>query len=241
MNAGPDINTPCGSADSTAIYSESYAPTYERLFIEHPLWGPKLAFNTRTISVLLSPLGLWLDTCCGSGWHLAQFPYHRRVGLDFSRAQLKRAQQRNPGVSFVQADVCDYEFPDEQRFDLVTSFWSAYSYLNDEARIQALVEKLVRWTAPGGSLYLELTVPETLEDFNASEFAEETGTTVELQSPDGVRWQFHDAGGIHRMMSPPLEFFTNLITPHFARVESDVVVRSLRQLVAMEKRQSNRA
>ena len=117
----------------------------------------------------------------------------------------------------------------------MTNFWSAYSYLNDEAKIRALVEKLVRWTAAEGSLYLELTVPETLEDFNDSEFAAETGTKVVLQSPDGVRWQFHDPGGIHKMMSPPLEFFTDLIVPHFARVESAVVVRSLRQLIAWGK------
>ena len=54
--------------------------------------------------------------------------------------------------------------------------------------------------------YLEPTVPELLEDFNDSEFAAETGASVSLQSPDGVRWNYHDAGGVHRMMSPQLEF-----------------------------------
>ena len=223
----------------TDIYSESYALTYNRLYIAHPLWEPKRAFNTRAIAALLNPLGLWLDTCCGQGWHLAQFPHHRRVGIDISDAQLKRAMQRNPGVPFIQADLSDYEFSDGQQFDLVTNFWSAYSYLNDEAKIRALVEKLVRWTAAEGSLYLELTVPETLKDFNDSEFAAETGTKVVLQSPDGVRWQFHDPGGIHQMMSPPLEFFTDLIAPHFAKVESAVVVRSLRQLIAWGKNPSD--
>jgi len=232
-NFGKETYVPNESSAAVAIYNASYAPVYERLFIEHPLWEPKRAFNKRAISALLHPLGLWLDTCCGQGWHLAQFPNHRRVGLDISGAQLKRAQQQNPGVSFIQADLSDYEFPDEQWFDLVTNFWSAYSYLNDEAKIRAMVEKMVRWTAPGGALYMELTAPEMLEDFNASEFAAETETKVVLQSPDGVRWQFHDPGGVHQMMSPPLEFFTNLIAPHFTKVESGVVIRSLRQLIAL--------
>ena len=47
----------------TDIYSESYALTYNRLYIEHPLWELKRAFNTRAIAALLNP---W-----GSGWTLA--------------------------------------------------------------------------------------------------------------------------------------------------------------------------
>lgn len=222
----------------TDIYSESYAPVYEKLHIEHPFWNDKHAFNTRTIASLLHPLGLWLDVCCGQGWHLAQFPRYRRVGLDISSAQLARAKQRNPGATFIQADISDYEFPDGQQFDLVTIFWSAYSYLNDEAKIRALVEKLVRWTAPGGSLYLEATVPEYIEGFNHCDFAKDTGTRIALESPDGTRWQFHDPGGIHRMISPPREFFQELIAPHFAKVESEVVLRSVRQFVATGKKRA---
>lgn len=225
-----------GGMTPTEIYNRRYAPAYATLFIEHPLWKPKLQFNAAVLSRLLKPLGNWVDTCCGQGWHLAQFPYHQRVGIDLSAAQLDRARRQNPGVSFIQADLADYEFPDGQRFDLVSNFWSSYSYLNDEDAIRALVQKLVRWTAPGGALYLELTVPELLEKFNESEFASETGSKVVLQSPDGVRWQFHDAGGVHQMMSPQLDFFTDLIEPHFAKIDHSVVVRAIRQLIARGKR-----
>ena len=225
-----------GSLRTREIYNGSYAPEYETLFVKHPLWKPKLHYNLVMLRMLLKPLGNWLDTCCGQGWHLAQFPNHQRMGIDLSRAQLERARQQNPGVSFIQADVADYEFPNGRRFDLVTNFWSAYSYLNDEGAIRALVQKLVRWTAPGGSLYLELTVPELLEDFNDCGFAAETGTKVVLQSPDRVRWQFHDVGGVHSMVSPNRDFFTALIAPHFAYIDHSTVVRSIRQLVARGKR-----
>ena len=144
------------------IYSERYAPQYEALFINHPLWAPKLRCNVALLRGLLQPLGNWVDTCCGQGWHLAQFPRHKRQGIDISGAQLERARRRNPGVPFIQADIAEYEFPEEQRFDLVSNFWSSYSYLNDENAIRSLALKLVRWTAPGGALYLELTVPELL-------------------------------------------------------------------------------
>ena len=225
-----------GKSTPEEIYDGRYAPEYEALFINHPLWKPKLRCNLLMLGALLKPLGNWLDTCCGQGWHLAQFPHHERMGIDLSAAQLDLARQQNPGVPFIMADLAGYDFPDGDRFDLVTNFWSAYSYLNDEDAIRALVQKLVRWTAPGGSLYLELTVPELLEDFNDCEFAAETGSRVVLQSPDGVRWKFHDVGGVHHMMSPKLDFFTALIAPHFAEVNHSTVVRSIRQLVARGKR-----
>ncbi len=218
------------------IYGERYVRPYAALYTDHPLWEPKLRCNVVLLSRLLKPLGNWLDTCCGQGWHLAQFPGHQRMGIDRSAAQLEQARLHNPGVPFIQADITEYEVPEGQRFDLVSNFWSAYSYLNDEDAIRRLVEKLVRWTAPGGALYLELTVPELLEDFNDSEFAAETGARVSLRSPDGVRWDYHDAGGLHRMMSPPVEFFTDIITPHFAGTDHSTVVRAVRQFVAWGKR-----
>ena len=218
------------------IYSERYVRPYTDLYNDHPFWAPKLRHNAALLSRLLKPLGNWLDTCCGQGWHLAQFPDHRRMGIDASAAQLHQARSQNPGVVFIQADITDYEMPPGQRFDLVSNFYSSYSYLNDEEAIRELVEKLVRWTAPGGALYVELSVPEVLEAFNDTDFAAETGTRIFLRSPDGVRWNYHDVGGIHHMMSPPLEFFTDLIAPHFAGLNHSVAIRSFRQLVAWGKR-----
>ena len=222
-----------GSSD---IFSDGYAPHYASLYIDHPHWLPKLRHNAVLLKALLHPLGNWLDTCCGQGWHLAQFPRQRRMGIDISAAQLELARKQNPGVPFIQADVVDYEFPEGQRFDLVSNFWSSYSYLNDEDAIRTLVQKLVRWTAPGGALYIELTEPDGLEGFNDNEFSAETGAKVALRSADGVLWQYQDVGGIHLMMSPPLEFFTEIISPHFTRINHSTVVRSVRQFVARGKR-----
>jgi len=218
------------------IYTDRYVRPYAALYTDHPLWKPKLRYNIALLSRLLKPLGNWLDTCCGQGWHLAQFPGHQRMGIDRSAAQLEQARLHNPDVTFIQADITEYEAPEGQRFDVVSNFWSAYSYLNDEDAIRKLVEKLVRWTAPGGALYLELTVPELLEDFNDSDFAAETGARVSLRSPDGASWDYRDAGGLHRMMSPPVEFFTDIIAPHFSRINNATLVGAVRQFVAWGKR-----
>ena len=236
---GDELDRPTPDNDAAPadeLYAQGYVGPYAALYINHPLWAPKLQCNVALLSKLLKPFGNWVDTCCGQGWHLARFPHHQRMGIDRSAAQLDQARRHNPGVTFVQADVAEYEFPEEQRFDVVSNFWSSYSYLNDEDAIRKLVEKLVRWTAPGGALYVELTVPELLEAFNDSEFAAETGARVSLQSADGVRWNYHDPGGEHRMMSPPLEFFSDIIAPHFAGTSHSVVVRAIRQFVAWGKR-----
>ena len=218
------------------IYGRHYSQDYATLFIEHPYWAPKLQFNVAALSRLLKPLGNWVDACCGQGWHLAQFPHHQRMGIDLSTAQLDRARALNPGVQFIQADLAEYEFPQDQRFDVVSSFWSSYSYLADEDAIRAVVEKLIRWTAPDGTLYLELTSPEMLREFNESEFAADTGSRVTLQSSDGVRWLFEDPGGLHGLVSPPLDFFTDLIEPHFSTINRSVVIRTIRQFIAQHKR-----
>ena len=119
------------------IYGERYVQPYAALYTDHPLWGCNVALLSR----LLKPLGNWLDTCCGQGWHLAQFPGHRRTGIDRSAAQLEQ-----------------------------------------------------------------------------------------------VSWNYRDAGGLHRMMSPPLEFFTDIIAPHFSGTNHATVVRAVRQFVAWGKR-----
>ena len=218
---------------ATEIYTGAYAPAYDELYLRHPYWESKHRFNIAAIGALLPPIGSWLDTCCGQGWHLAQFPDHRRMGIDLSTAQLERARRQNPGVCFIRADVVDYEFPDGRRFDLVTNLWSAYSYLNDEDLIRSLVEKMIGWTAPGGALYVELTDPDALLKPNV--FEAETGSRFTPLTQDGTRWEWRDIGGVHQMLSPPPEFFTDLIAPHFSQVDCSVQITGMLQLIARHK------
>lgn len=223
--------------DVQAIYDAEYAPLYEQMFIRHPQWRLKHDHNVAVIGELLPRDGSWLDTCCGQAWHFTRFPdVVERVGLDVSAAQLRRARAANPGVEFIRADVATHEFVDGRAFDLVTNFWGAYSYLDDEARIAALVRRLVDWVAPGGALYLELITPASLAAYNAIGFAAGSDSATRLRSDDGVKWAYHDPGGEHVLTSPPVAFFTELLSDAFESVEADTVVRTLAQLVARGRR-----
>lgn len=176
------------------LYVDSYSAVYRALYIDHPMWHDKHALNLRIVRSLLPAGGTWLDACCGQAWHFTQIDGVAKTGIDLSAAQLAVARRDNPTARFLEADILDNALDDalDARFDLVTSFWGAYSYLDDHARIAAFVRRAIDWTAPGGALYLELITPETLEAFNATGFAGETGSAVRLRSPHGVAWSYQD-------------------------------------------------
>jgi SAM-dependent methyltransferase/Fe-S-cluster containining protein len=219
---------------SKSVYTESYVPHYRRLYVLDDHWRAKHEHNLATIEALLPEGGSWLDVFCGQAWHFSRVSKAaERVGVDASAAQLALAREHNPEATFFEADVRDFE-PD-RRFDLVTAFWGGYSYLDDLDAIAAVITKLVRWTAPGGHLYLELIDPETLSAFNATRFADRERCEVSFRSPDRVRWSYRDPGGEHHLSSPPLELFEPLLTPHFEAIDSATAITAIRQVVATNR------
>ncbi len=230
-------------SDAKAIYDEGYASRYESLYLDP--WKAKHETNLRILQALLPAArraGLcWLDLCCGQAWHFQQFPQVAwRVGVDFSAAQLARAQQRNPDARFVKRDVLDVALPDGMA-DLVTCFWGAYCYLDDPDRIERFLRNAVRWTAPGGALYLELLLPEVLSSFNACGFAHQTAFRVQPRSADYSRWAYADAGGTHLMSSPPLPWFLQRLAPAFDEVQVHQDGGFMQHLVAVGKRALRRS
>ena len=212
------------------LYDDAYSEVYRALYIDHPMWHDKHDTNSRLLGELLRPGASWLDTCCGQAWHFTQAGDGAKTGIDVSAAQLARARAANPDARFLEGDVLAVELPEQ--FAVVTNFWGAYSYLDDLARITAFVHRLVDWTASGGSLYLELITPATLEAFNQTGFADNTGARVKLRSPDGVAWSYHDPGGWHDLTSPPVAAMHALLVPWFERVESRGLVATMDQLIA---------
>lgn len=218
------------------LYGERYGELYRELYVRHPMWRDKHELNLRIVRSLLRPGGSWLDTCCGQAWHFTQVDGVAKTGVDVSPAQLRHARRDNPAATFLEGCVLEVELP--ARFDLVTNFWGAYGYLDDRDRIAAFVRRAIGWTAPGGALYLELITPGTLEAFNATPFAADTGSAVRLRSGDGVAWSYRDPGGWHDLTSPPAAFFEALLAPHFRSVETRGVAATLVQLVAAGRQRS---
>jgi len=216
--------------DPRELYGERYSELYRDLYVHHPQWRDKHELNLRIVRSLLRPGASWLDTCCGQAWHFTAIEGVAKTGIDLSAAQLHHARRDNPTATFLEADVLDAAL--DARFDLVTNFWGAYSYLDDHARIAAFVRRAIAWTAPGGALYFELITPGTLAAFNATPFAAATGSAVRLRSADGVAWSYRDPGGWHDLTSPPAAFFQALLAPCFRAVETRGVAATLVQLVA---------
>lgn len=219
------------------IYAQGYTASYRRLYVEHPQWASKHGHNLKVLDGLMADSCSWLDTCCGQAWHFERMraPGVSKTGIDISAAQLSVASAANPDATFIEADIGAFEFPGDRGFDVVTNFWGAYSYLDDEQAIARLMRKLIRWTSLGGSVYVELITPEALDAYGASAFAGASGTHTSARSADYVKWSFNDPGGTHMLTSPPESFFLDIFLPCFQSVDSRTVVSTMRQLVARGK------
>ena len=224
------------AADVTNIYTDRYAEPYAATFIDHEFWQPKHRVNLRVLSDLLTDQATWLDTCCGQGWHLAQFPTVTRVGLDISSAQLSVAAERDTDIELIHDDLTVFDFDPPRRFDVVSNFWGSLSYLADADTIADVVTRMICWVGPGGALYLELIEPDKLAAYNEITFSSESNSRVEIAAADSSRWSFIDVGGVHNMCSPHIDFYFDLCAPHFADIVSNRSMSSMRQFIAIGRR-----
>jgi len=220
------------------IYREDYAANYPSLYTAP--WRRKHELNAENLDRILAAIPArmpsWLDLACGQAWHFSHFAGRARmVGVDLSEPQLLRAHKNAPHASFVRGDMARMGFRDSA-FDLVTNFWAGYCYLGNQDRIAALLQTMVGCLRMGGCLYFEVLLPHDLESFNRSKFSGRTGFLVTPRSSDFTEWQYDDAGGRHLMMSPPLEFFLNLLTPHFRQIEAHHDLAFMIHLIATGKK-----
>lgn len=224
-----------------AIYGPEYASGYGSLYIDP--WAEKHGWNRRRIEELLDGLGehrdaeapRWLDVACGQAWHFGAVRRRAiQVGLDASFDQLRVARSKNPSAQFVQADMGSRLFGPAS-FDLVTSFWGAYCYLDDEERILSWFEGARDRVRAEGALYVEVLLAEDLASFNRSKYAQRTAFHVEDRGGEFERWAYRDCGGCHSMTSPPIERFLERVEGHFERVEVRHDGRFMVHLVAEGK------
>jgi SAM-dependent methyltransferase len=201
------------------IYREDYAQKYAARYIVP--WRRKHDLNLKNISQLLASLPVkpgWLDLACGPAWHFSRLRgWANMLGVDLSEAQLALARRNAPDATFLRGDMSRMDFGG-RTFDLVTNFWAGYCYLGSQARIAALLQTVAGRLGAGGCLYFEVLLPQDLENFNGSLFSGQTGFQVSPRSSDFTEWQYDDSGGRHLMTSPPLNFFLDLLTPHFRQV-----------------------
>jgi SAM-dependent methyltransferase len=96
-----------------------------------------------------------LDIACGFGRVAA--PLSRRgyrvTGIDFSHQQLQLAARRNPGPTYVEADM---RRPPPGPFDAAINLFSSFGYFDDPRDDAAAMTAWAGCLRPGGMLVMEL-------------------------------------------------------------------------------------
>lgn len=212
--------------DIQTTYGTAYAAVYDDTFL-HSDWNrPSLAFQLDLIRQHLPATGEWLDVACGTGFVLSQFPGIRRTGLDISPSMLAVARERNPDATFVQRDFREPVPAWEGRYDLVTSMWWAYCYLDTMTEVQGLVAQLAGWTSPDGTVLLPLLNVNKLDTHNIKV------PYIDPKVPGrcmltGVIWAWiqEDGARHHDLIAPQVAHLHAMFLQHFedvAIVEADL-------------------
>ncbi len=95
-----------------------------------------------------------LDVACGTGHHLEFLAKSFDAeGLDLASALLKHAQQRNPGLTFHNADMRTFSLP--TRFDVVTCLFSSIGYMTTLEDLGTAITAMAKHLVPGGALIVE--------------------------------------------------------------------------------------
>ena len=95
-----------------------------------------------------------LDVACGAGRFIGYWQEHYQVeGLDLSSEMLKIARQKQPDVTFHQADMLDFDL--DRRFDVIVCLGSAIAYFHPIERMSRALATMARHLNPGGVLAVE--------------------------------------------------------------------------------------
>lgn len=195
-----------------------YVKNYRELYIQDPFWQAKYQCNAAIIEELINgaDCSRWVDLCCGQGQYFALAGDHTQlqcIGIDASSEQisLAKSSDRLPtGTTFHTADILDNALTElAGPADLVTIMWGAYCYLKGGDEVVSMLENVARILRPGGSFYIEVIEPTTLENFNTTTFSQATGARVmDVQEDEegNATWLYEDSGGTHRLYAPSLEW-----------------------------------
>lgn len=119
---------------------------YDEAFASETKYGPWLE---ELLARLTTPSRV-LDLGCGSGVPVALTladAGHQVTGVDLSEVQVRRARERVPAATFIQADATKLDLPADG-FHAVVSFFALIHIPLDEQ--QELLRRIAAWLRPGG-------------------------------------------------------------------------------------------
>ena len=137
----------------TRAFYDAYSHEYDTLVRDQP----EAADARQFLDEYLASHGIRITSLLEAGCGTGQFS-RRLVGLagdlhgvDFSQAQLERAQEKGLPMTFAHGDVLALPYPDD-RFDLVTSFELLAHLPGEEATYCREAHRVLK---PGGVLVLD--------------------------------------------------------------------------------------
>ncbi|WP_407568901.1 class I SAM-dependent DNA methyltransferase [Deinococcus altitudinis] len=137
--------------------------------IEYADWAEFILDYARDAG--LTPVSA-LDLACGTGALTAELAELglKVTGLDFSAEMLAVAQTRLPGLTFVQADLRDFELG--ERFDLISCVFDSLNNLTRPEDLQLALGRMAAHLNPGGLLAFDVNTRTGVRDLWEGEVME---------------------------------------------------------------------
>lgn len=204
------------------LYDDGYASSYDERFLLDAWPRAGADFEAEVLRGLLGDDARWLDVGCGTGYFLSRFPEVERAGMDLSPSMLEQARAANPDAQFFhEGDFRDDVEAWHGAWSVVSCMWTAYNYVQSMPEFDQLIGNLIRWTRPGGSVFIPVMDLEDLRyvQVGYEEDPEVWGGTIALT---GVTWTWDEAAtGKHHehLIAPHIGHFVKLLEPHFTSVE----------------------
>jgi len=228
---------------SVCIYDNGYVEKYLEDYYLHPFWSIKIKENRNLLSRVMKNLptsAIWLDLFCGAAQYFEVAGNDIFcIGIDYSLAQLKRAKSIYSSCSydFFCCDVRNLALSENSRFNLITSFWAALSYLRSPMEWYGVLQAVSQHMASNALLYLENPFPPALMDFNETTFSKSLTYRVLKVDKDEIegwtRWIYTDSGGLHKMLTPDFVILKSLLEDIGLITYRISTVQTIEQIVAV--------
>jgi len=201
-------------------YDDFYAPLYDELWSNNPVWQAEVRFHTQTIGELLKKGRNWLDVGCGTGYLLSQYSNIDRTGLDFSSSMIKEAVKNNPGVNFIEQSMLEQNPSLDGVYDLVTCTGQPWSYLSNFEEIERSVQNLASWTSRDGICMLTPIDMSDMVEMQLPRVYDLTQVPNQTSLIRGIWWTYKELDTVyHNCLLPNIDEWVRWFSIYFKKVE----------------------